>query len=619
MSISLLTSKVRVARDQMVYLPRTLTLIWAAAGSWTSAWMVLLVVQGMLPVVTVTLTRSLVDSLVTVIDAHGDWQSVRPTLALMIAMAGAVLLGQVLQSISSWVRAAQSERVQDHIRRLIHQKSTAVDLAFYESPAYYDQMHRAQLEARYRPVMLLENLGKLMQNAITLVAMGAVLIPFGLWLPVALIVGALPAFYVVLRDSIRQHQWRLRTTADERRTWYYDRILTSVESAAELRIFGLAHHFQSAYQKLRRRLRDERLQLAKERGLASLGASVIALSITAAAMAWMVWRALQGQASLGDLALLYQAFNQGQGLMRSLLESAGQIYSNSLFLGDLFEFLELEAQVLDPVHPTPVPVTLSDEIRFRHVTFRYPGSDRPVLQDFDLTVPAGQIVAIVGANGAGKSTLIKLLCRFYDPEAGCIEFDGSDLREFSIEKLRRRITVLFQEPVHFHTTAGENIALGDPATPSSAAEIEAAARAAAADTLITRLPQGYETLLGKRFAGGTELSAGQWQRIALARAFRRQASIILLDEPTSAMDSWSEADWLSRFRSLAAGRTAIVITHRFTTAMYADVIHVMTDGRIVESGSHVELQALGGRYAQSWSMQMQEVSRRSDPSQPSGA
>ena len=331
------------------------------------------------------------------------------------------------------------------------------------------------------------------------------------------------------------------------------------------------------------------------------------------AMTWMIWQALQGRATLGDLALFYQAFHQGQRLMQTLLQNVGQLYANSLFLGNLFEFLALEPKVVDPPHPKPIRHALTEGIRFERVGFRYPGREQFALDDFNLTIPAGQLVALVGPNGAGKSTLVKLLCRFYDPEAGRISFDGIDLRDLALEDLRSRITVLFQTPVHYNATVTENIALGDLAR-RLGAEIQNAARAAGADETIDRLPRGYDQLLGNWFENGIELSVGEWQRIALARAFLRQAPIIALDEPTSAMDPWAEADWLTRLRALAAGRTAIFITHRFTTAMHADIIHVMDSGRIVESGCHQELLARGGRYAQSWATQTRGTSRREEES-----
>ncbi len=272
-------------------------------------------------------------------------------------------------------------------------------------------------------------------------------------------------------------------------------------------------------------------------------------------------------------------------------------------LDNLFTFMGLEPQVVDPPEPLPMPNTLQTGIGFEHVTFTYPGSNRVALDDFSCVLPAGKTVALVGANGAGKSTVIKLLCRFYDPDAGQVLADGTDLRRFSLTGLRRQITVLFQQPVQYHSTAAENIAMGDLTASPGDQDIRAAAEAAGADAPIARLSEGYDTVLGKQF-GGTELSVGEWQRLALARAFLRQAHIVVLDEPTSAMDSWAAAAWLERFDKMAEGRTVLIVTHRFTTAMHADVIHVIDQGRIVESGTHQDLLALGGRYAQSWLKQM---------------
>jgi ATP-binding cassette subfamily B protein len=409
---------------------------------------------------------------------------------------------------------------------------------------------------------------------------------------------------MVLIYDWRYHQWSRRSTAERRRASYYDWVLTGSETAAELRLFGLAAHFRDAFQRLRGRQRDEHLRLIKDQGLARLGAGVVALLISGSALAWMVWRVVRGSATLGDLALFQQAFQRGQSLMRGLLRDASQIYSNSLFLGSLFEFLDIRPKVTDPPPPAAAPPAGPGEVRFRNVTFRYPGSERVALRDFDLTIPAGQTVAVVGANGAGKSTLVKLLCRFYDPDAGRVELDGVDLRGFAVADLRRSVSVLFQSPVPYQATARLNIAYGDLAAEPGEADVEAAARAAGAHEVIDRLPQGYQTPLGRWFAEGSELSVGEWQRIALARAFLRRARVILLDEPTSAMDPWAEADWFERFRALAGGRTAVVITHRLTTAMRADTIHVMDGGRVVESGGHAELLALGGLYARSWAAQM---------------
>ena len=589
---------------QLPYVPRALGLVWAAAGRWTAAWVAVLLVQGVLPVATVYLTRTIVNRLMLAVRAGGSWESLRPLVVAGVLMGCVLLAGEALRGIAGWLRTAQSDLVQDYISGLIQRKSSAVDLAFYESPEFYDHLHRARVDAGHRPVALVESLGSLLQNGITLAAMLAVLIPFGPWLPAALLVSTLPAFYVVLQYAQLQHQWRLRATADERRAWYYDWLLSTGEAAAEIRLFGLKDHFRLAYEALRSKLRGERMALAKAQSRAELAAGVGGLAMTSGALGWMGWRAVRGLASLGDLALFYQAFQQGLGLMRSLLDNVGQLYQNSLFLGNLFEFLALEPKVVDPPAAAPMPRPLREGIRFRNVTFRYPGREKDVLRQFNLTVPVGKIVTIVGPNGAGKSTMVKLLCRFYDPAEGSIELDGQDLRGLAIEELRQQIAVLFQAPVHFNATVAENIGIGDLRLAGDQARIEAAARAAGADGIVARLRRGYDSLLGNWFQEGSELSVGEWQRIALARAFLRQAPLIVFDEPTSAMDPWAEADWMKRFRQLVAGRTTLIITHRFTTAMFADAIHVIRDGQIVESGCHEELLSQGGMYAQGWVTQM---------------
>ncbi len=603
---STLTAKFHKAMTQLPYLSRALVLVWHATRSWALAWGTLLLLQGLLPVATVYLTKLLVDSLTTAVQTARSWDDVMPSLILVLLMAAVLLVADSLKGLSGWVRTAQTELFRDYITGLIHEKSIALDLAFYDSPEFYDHLHRARSEASYRPLALMENLGNLFQSSTTLLAMAAVLLSFGPWLPVALIASTAPALFVVLRQKLREHKMWVRRTADERRTWYYDWVLTAKETAPELRIFGLGQHFREAFRTVRSRLRRERVQLARSLALNELGARLLALLVTGACMAWMVWRTLLKSITLGELALFYQAFNQGQQMMRSLLENVGQIYSNALFLENLFEFLSLEPTLQDPAAPHPAPQDIKEGISFREIAFRYPENDRWTLQNFNVMISAGQMVAIVGRNGAGKTTLLKLLCRFYDPQCGTIEIDGIDLREMPIKDLRQRITVLFQEPVHYSASVRDNITTGveDLKGSDLASEIEGAVRAAGADELVRRLPLGYDTLLGRWFPGGTELSVGEWQRIALARAFLRRAPIIILDEPTSAMDPWAEVDWFDRFRARAAGSTVILITHRFTTAMRADIIHVMEEGSIVESGNHEQLLALGGSYAEWWRRQM---------------
>jgi ATP-binding cassette subfamily B protein len=592
--------------QRLHHIPRALRIVWEATGKWTIAWILLLIIQGLIPAGIVYLTRFLVDGLTAVV-VTGTWESLRPVLIPAILMGLLMLLSLIIDNGLSWVRTVQAELIGDYIAALIHRKSADVDIAFYEMAEFHDHLQRARDDAFYLPLRLLESIGEVLQSTITLLAMVALLIPYGLWLPLALVISTLPALLIVIRNHGEYHRWWEATTADRRWASYYDTILTFEDTAAEVRLFGLGAHFLTAYQLVRRSLREGRLEVAKRQGWSRFAAGVLALLISAGTGVVVLWRAIQGLYTLGDLALMYQAFDQGQGLLRSLLGSVGQIYRHMLFLENLFKFLDLEKQVADPTNPKPVPIPLCYGIQFRNVTFYYPGSERSALVNFNLTIPAGKTVAIVGENGAGKSTLVKLLCRFYDPQEGTIKFDGIDLRQMALDDLRSSLSVMFQRPVPYHDTAAGNIGVGMEMGEQNLVEIERAAKAAGAHDIISLLPKGYETLLGKWFVDGTGLSWGEWQRIALARAFLRRSEIMILDEPTSSMDSWAEAEWLDRFRRFVTGRTAMVITHRFTTAMRADVIHVMKEGEIIETGSHKELLALDGFYATSWRQQVTDT------------
>ncbi len=606
-----LITKITNIPKQFPYMLMAMKLIWKSAPGWTFIWVSLLVIQGLLPVTLVYLTRRVVDNLVVALNSgySADWIYFKPVCIPLVVMIVILIVMAVIRSMLTLIRSVQSQLVQDRISSQIQEKSVAVDLSFYESAEYYDKLHRAKNDASHRPVELIESMSSLLQNTITLVAMASVLVPYSIWAPVALIFSTLPVLYVVLDHRFRQYQWRKKNTQRERKTWYYDWLLTSRENASEVRVFSLGNHFRAAFYRLRERLRSESVLLYRNQGLAELGAAVFSLLITGVAMGWMIWRTIKGTATMGDLALFYQAFNQGQRLLRSLLENVGQMYSSTLFLADLFDFFALQPRIQDPASPLSLPDFLEHGIRFQDIRFRYPDGSKAVLDNFNLQLEANSITAIVGANGVGKSTLVKLLCRLYDPDAGAVLFDGIDLRDVRIEDVRRMVTVLFQESVRLNGTVAENIVMGDLTVSKDSDDIQMAAQAAGADSVIAKLPNGYDTLLGRWFDGSVDLSGGEWQRLALARAFLRKSPVIILDEPTSSMDSWSEMDWLKRFRQLAEGRTSIIIAHRFTTAMQADIIHVMDNGMIVESGTHKELVDRNGKYAASWREQMREAGR----------
>ncbi len=601
------------ARRLLAYVPKALELVWNGAARWTLVWGALLVVQGLLPGASVYLTKWVLDAASEAIGKGVAWSNVQLIVVPGGLMALVLLLQQLTQAANGWVQTAQSEHVADYIQKLIHDQAGSLDLAFYESPDYYDTLNQASSRASSKSLEVLRQLGSFLQNGITLLTIAVILIPYGLWIPLVLIFSTLPALYVVVKHNRKYHDWWEQRTMDQRRTRYYDMMLTYDFAAQEIRAFDLGDHFTEAYSDLRDWLRGERIELHKNKSLATVGAGLTALAAMGAVMGLMVWRAMRGLATIGDLGMFYRSFREGQGLMRSLLRNAGKLYTNAMFLEHLFDFLSFEPTIQDPDTPRDASPVPQETITFDNVSFRYPETDEHVLENFSLTLSAQQVTAVVGKNGAGKTTLSKLLARLYDPQRGHVRIDGVDIREYRVEALRDQVTTLFQRPMRYQATVAQNIAMGDVNRERSRDAIEEAARKAMIHDAILELPGGYDTQLGHWFEGGTDLSGGQWQRIALARAYYRDAPLVILDEPTSAMDSWAENEWLKSFgRLVDEGRTAFIITHRFTTAMHADVIHVMDDGEIVESGTHEGLLDQDGHYAESWRAQVKHGWRASD-------
>ena len=583
---------------------RTLALIWGAVPRLTVVWACLLIIQGLLPGLTVYLTKLTIDSFVAANNSTDSFAHFNDTVLLFSLTGGSLLLTEVFRYLNDWTRAVQSEYFSDHLKNLTHQKAAEVDLEFYESPEYHDLMEQARGESQSKPLALLESLGSVVQNSITLVSFAALLFAYGWSIPLLLFVGAIPALVVSLKADRRYHAWWKKTAEKRRWLLYFDSMLTHTTAAAEMRLFDLSQRFRKKFQDQREELRNERFSHLKYQFTGKVLSNILALATAALAVGWIALQVFYKTATLGDLAVFFQVFSRGQSILGSLLGNVGQTVNHTLYLESLFRYLDLEPKIVSNPTPVEFPRKIRQGIRFRNVTFRYPGESRPAITNLDLFIPAGKIVAIVGVNGAGKSTLIKLLSRFYDPDSGGIEIDGIDIRNFDVKELRLNISVLFQFPMQFHETVAESIALGSVRSKPTRETIRNAAIYAGAHGFVSRLPQTYDTLLGKWFVNGCELSGGEWQRVALARAYCRLAPLIILDEPTSFMDSWAEAEWFDNLRDLTATRTGFIITHRFTIAMRADIIHVMDEGKIIESGSHDELVSDAGFYATSWKTQI---------------
>ena len=587
--------------SRLLLLGRAVRLVWQSAPAATLAKAALLCIQGVLPIITLYLTKLLIDAVTA--GASSPNPDFAHVLWLVAGLGGVALAGALCLSLATFFGEAQEHAVTDYAVSLLLAKSVAVDLAHYENSTYYDTLHRAQREASYRPMRVVNGLAQLAQSGVALVALVGLLFSLHWVIAVVLVAAALPGTLLRLNYSHRFYEWQRRATPVERQTWYFHGLLTGDAHAKEVRLFDFGSLFIQRVNDLRRNLRRLRLRLTGGRAIGELTGEVASIFAIFGALAFIAHETLYGAITVGSLVMYYQAFHSGQTYLREVFGALAHLYEDALFLGNLFEFLDVQPRIVEPSAARALPQPMQRGIAFNHVRLTYGGSDRPVLDDITMTIRPGEHIALVGANGAGKTTLVKLLCRLYDPTEGTITLDGIDLRELSLAALRRQISVVFQDFAHYDLTVRENIWLGNILLEPDDRKIAAAAHAAGAETMIGRLPHGYETRLGKWFDDDRELSVGEWQKIALARAFVRDAQIVVLDEPTSALDPSAEYEVFRKFRELAAGRTTILISHRFSTVRMADRIYVLANGRITKSGSHDELMGRGGEYARMFELQ----------------
>jgi len=588
---------------------RAAALVWKSTPGLSVVQLAFVAVQAFLPLLSLYLLKLIIDTLTAGIGLAGG-AATRPTslawesLGLYIALAGlAALAATAVQSISGLVNERQNQVLTTHVQDLLHAKSIEVDLEYYETPGFFDTLHRAQREAPYRPQRILSGLTRLGQSALLGGAVLALVFSRSPILGAILIAAAVPDALLRLRYSRKNYRLSRRQTNPERRSRYFSWVLTTPEHAKEIRLFGLGPFFREAFRSLQTRLRAERLKMASGRGLAEVGSQALATAGLFGALAYLANMALRGTITLGDVVMYFQAAQRGYGSLKEFLGGLAGLYEDGLFLESFYEFMDIRPKVVGPARPRPLPKPAREGIFFEDVAFRYPHEEKDVLKDIRFSLRPGELAALVGENGSGKTTLIKLLCRLYDPSAGRITLDGVDLKDLDLLEWRRELSVIFQDFIRYHMKVRENIWFGDTQRSPEDGAIREAAAAAGAEAVIGKLRDGYETLLGRWFDDGAELSTGEWQKIGLARMFFRKPGILVLDEPAGHLDVQSEYDLFRNFKAMLKGRSAVIISHRFSNVRMADTIHVLEGGRIVESGSHEVLLAGGGAYARMFRLQ----------------
>jgi ATP-binding cassette, subfamily B, bacterial len=552
---------------------------------------ILSIVQGVAPFLLIICIKLLVDRLTNPHSVSLPWMS---QTGLIILTAAVFLLSGVLSVIHSFFFEKLSHAVTNHTFVLLHQKHAELDLSYYEDPNQQDKIHRAVQEAGFRPVKIMNELLTLIKSAAAVLLMLVMFLGIKWHLLVLLLISVIPSVLVRLKFTNKRYRLKESISPQERQMAYYNRILTGFPFAKELRLFGFANIFLDRFRRLEDELYEKKQRLQESEMKADIAAQVFAVVLIFTSLATVVYLMTVGAITIGSVVLFFFVFQRGYSVLSDLLRSITLLMEDNTFLNDFFAFLDLP--VLEKSVRNKHVQPLQKGITVENLRFRYETSKRDALSQVNLHIPAGKTVAFVGANGSGKTTLIKLLSGFYSPQEGSIRYDDDDVKDLDKNALRRQITAVFQDFALYNITAHENISLGNIEVPFNLEKAKEAAKAAGIAELFERLPLGYETMLGTLFKSGEELSIGQWQKIAIARAFYRDSPILFMDEPSSALDVDSEKQLLGSLRTLAKNKTVVIISHRLSTVQWADILYVLDRGTVVESGSHEELMAKQGMY-----------------------
>ena len=592
-------------------LPPFLKLVWQTSPSLTIATLVLRLARAVLPVAMLFVGKLIIDEVVRLAQipgapsSMGGWYAaglLDRLLWLLVAEFALAVLSDVLGRIVSLLDTLLSEQFATTTSVRLMEHAATLDLEDFEDSELQDRLDRARRQASGRMTLIAQLFGQA-QDVVTILSFGAGLVVYAPWLIALLVLALVPAFLGEAHFNAQSYALTYARTPEQRELDYVRQTGASVETAKEVKIFGLNAFLIDRYRQLAEGFYRANRALAVRR--ASWGSVLTALGTVGyyVAYAYLAWRTLTGEFSIGDLTFLAGSFRRLRTLLEGLLTGFSQTAGQALYLDDLFSFFEVQPEIRSPANPRPFPGPITRGFEFQDVGFIYPNAERWAVRHLNFTLMAGEVLALVGENGAGKTTLVKLLARLYDPDEGRILLDGHDLREYDLDELRSNIGVIFQDFVRYHLTAAENIAVGRIEARHDRARIEAAADRSLADEVIERLPSGYDQVIGKRFRKGVDLSGGEWQKVAIARAYMRDAQVLILDEPTAALDARSEFEVFKRFKELSSGKTAVLISHRFSSVRMADRILVLAEGTVEAAGTHEELLTAGGRYAELFELQ----------------